>query len=87
MSGHNTQQFFPFLPDYSTWEDFNGNLVMFYSQNNISFNDEANWDVTAREIAQSPSFQAYGTPDPQTYDSWQEWALEFGNLVNGPLKR
>jgi hypothetical protein len=81
------QQLFPFLPGYSTWEEFNGNLVMFYSQNNISFNDEANWDITAREIAQSPAFQRFGTPDPQTYDNWEDWALEFNNLVNSNIRK
>ena len=87
MNVRKGQQFFPFLPDYSSWDEFNGNLVLFYSQTHIPFAPEDEWQKVAREIAQSAAFQPYGTPDPQTYNSWQDWANEFANLVNGPLKR
>jgi hypothetical protein len=75
-------QFFPFHPDYSSWEDYNGNLVLYYGQEAIAYNTEDNWQHTAQNIAQTPTFAQFPTPDPMTFNSWQDWAHEFSLIVN-----
>lgn len=74
---------FPFVPQHSTWENFNGNLIMYYGQEPIPYSVEANWMVTAKNMAQLPSFSVYPLPDPEKYSNWQDWASEFALIVNG----
>lgn len=79
----NFQQFFPFLPDHSTWENFNGNLVLYYAEEGIPYMDEINWRVTAKNITQVVKFSGYIVSDPDLFPSWQDWAREFGLIING----
>lgn len=78
------QQFFPFVPEYSTWEDWNGNLILYYGQELIPYNAETNWKDTANNIAQLSTFAAYPVPFPDPYENWQDWAREFTLIINGP---
>jgi hypothetical protein len=78
------QNVFPFNPAYSSWDNFNGNLVMYYGQEPIPYHDEANWQITAKNIAQLPTFSNYIVPDPGIFNNWQDWASEFVLIVNGP---
>jgi hypothetical protein len=80
------QEFFPCLPDYSTWEDWNGNLAIFYSKETIAINTEENWAETAASVASLPTFAAYPVPYPYDFDDWQSWAREFTLVINGPSK-
>lgn len=80
----NFQQFFPFSPDYSTWEDWNGNLITFYAQEPISYTDETGWKTVARNVVGLPTFSVYGMPDPDLFENWQDWAEAFTLTVNGP---
>ena len=66
-----------------SWEDWNGNLLMYYGQRNIEIASEENWKEGAMNIVQSPVFSRYPVPTPDTYDTWQDWAYEFANIVNG----
>jgi hypothetical protein len=86
MSGPNRsiEQFFPFSPDYSTWDDWNGNLVTFYAQEAIEVNTEENWRQTAANVASIPVFAAYPVSDASGFDDWQSWAEEFSLTINGP---
>ena len=77
------QSVFPFLPEYTTWENFNGNLVMYYGQEPVPYSDEANWVSTAKHIRQLPSFSSYLVPDPELYNTWQDWAHQFVLIING----
>lgn len=79
-----TQQFFPFLPDYMSWEDWNGNLIMYYAEEVIPYSQELDWKVTANNVAQLPTFSAYPVPLPDLYDDWQDWARQFALIINGP---
>ena len=77
------QSFFPVLPDYMSWEDWNGNLAMYYGQKNIEFSPEDSWRQGAMNIVMSETFGVYPVPVPDTFENWQDWAYEFTNIVNG----
>jgi|TARA_R110000868_G_scaffold15996_3_gene72346 hypothetical protein len=78
------QQFFPFSPEYSTWDDWNGNLLHYYGEQSISVLPEDQWREVAMSIISTPFFGVYGIPDPLSYESWQEWAEQFTLVLNGP---
>ena len=78
------QQFFPFSPTNMSWEDWNGNLIMYYGEEPIPYSPEIDWKVTASNVAQLPTFASYPVPIPETYENWQDWALEFTLIINGP---
>ena len=77
------QQFFPFLPEYSTWENFNGNLILYYAAEGIPYTSEADWKITAKNITQDAKFSAYIVSDPELFQNWQDWAKEFTLIING----
>ena len=83
----NFQQFFPCVPDYMDWENWNGNLAIFYGQKNIEFSTEENWRYGAMNIVQSETFGIYPVPLPDTFETWQDWAREFTEIINGPSNK
>lgn len=79
------QTFFPFIPAGSDWQTWNGNLVMFYSEELIPYViDELEWKFVAKNVSQLPTFISYPVPDPDLYENWQDWASEFTLIINGP---
>jgi len=78
------QEFFPCIPDYMSWEDWNGNLIIYYSQEPVPYSEELFWQETAKGITELPTFAAYPVPDPSEYADWQTWAKEFTEIINGP---
>lgn len=79
------QTFFPFIPAGSDWQSWNGNLVMFFSEELIPYTtNELEWKFVAKNVSQLPTFIAYPVPDPDLYDNWQDWASEFTLIINGP---
>lgn len=78
------QEFFPCVPDYMSWEDWNGNLIIYYSQEPVPYSEEESWQMTAKGIAELPTFAAYPVPDPSAYENWQNWAKDFTEIINGP---
>ena len=78
--------FFPFVPDYMSWEDWNGNLIMQYGEEPIPYLDETGWKDVANNLSQLPTFLAYPVPDPDMYEDWQTWAKDFTLIINGPTK-
>lgn len=78
------QRFFPFIPTNMSWEDWNGNLAMYYSEELIPYNSEDKWLETARNVSQLPTFAVYPVPDPTLFKEWQDWAKEFTLIINGP---
>lgn len=77
------QQFFPFGSNMS-WEDWNGNLLMFYGEEPIPYHPEIDWKNTAKSVVQLVAFEAYPVPDPELFENWQDWADEFTFIINGP---
>jgi hypothetical protein len=77
------QQFFPVSPEYLSWEDWNGEFIVYYGQENIPHNSEEDWQKTANTIASSPTFSAYPVPTAQGFETWQEWAKEVTTIING----
>jgi hypothetical protein len=86
MSAPNFQQFFPCLPDYMSWEEWTGNVIIYYGQKNIEFSPEENWKDGAMNIVLSETFGSYPVPNPNTYEAWQDWAMAFTEIVNGPSR-
>ena len=79
-------KFFPYVPHYSSWEDFNGNLIMSYGAEPTAYTTEDKWHETANSLAQTPAFSGYPVPDPSLYSNWQDWASEFVLIVNGKVR-
>jgi hypothetical protein len=69
-----------------SWEDWNGNLIMYFGEEPIPYSPEIDWKVTANNVAQLPTFASYPVPIPETYENWQDWALEFTLIINGPSR-
>lgn len=84
MSGPSVQKFFPYVPDYMSWSDFNGNLAIHYSEEPIMFAPEENWKAVAQNMSQMAAFTSYPVPSPMLFENWQDWAREFTLIVNGP---
>jgi hypothetical protein len=86
MSGHkpSIQQFFPCLPDYMSWEDWNGNVAIYYGQEPVMFQPEENWQEAAQHLSSMAVFQPYPVPSPSNFVNWQDWAREFTQIINGP---
>lgn len=59
---------------------------MFFGEEPIPYNDELNWKQTAASVAQLATFGAYPIPDPSLFENWQDWANEFGQVLNGPSR-
>lgn len=79
------QEFFPFVPTQMSWDDWNGNLVIYYGREPVPHDpDENNWKMVAKDIADLSTFASYPVPDPDLYANWQDWAMEFTEIINGP---
>jgi len=79
------QTFFPFIPEGSDWQTWNGNLIMFFSEEPIPYvEDDTQWRMVAKNVSQLPTFEVYPVPDPDLYQTWQPWASEFTLIINGP---
>jgi hypothetical protein len=72
-----------FLPDYSTWEDWNGNILHYYGEQNFPFLPEPQWRDVAFAITLNAVFDTYGIPAPDTFEDWRDWARAFTTSVNG----
>jgi hypothetical protein len=66
------------------WESWNGNFIIYYGQENITYHPEIEWQLMAKNVAQSPTFASYPIPDPDDFDNWQDWAFEVTTIINGP---
>lgn len=79
-----TIQYFPFVPEYLSWEEWNGNLIMYFGEDPIPYMNEANWKTVAANVTQLPDFEVFPIPSPDTYSDWRDWAKEFALIINGP---
>jgi len=78
------QDFFPCIPQYMTWEDWNCNVVLYFGAQPIAHGPETEWQSIAKNICQLPFFEVYPVPDPTLYNHWQDWATDFTLIINGP---
>jgi hypothetical protein len=86
MSVPSVTQYFPFSPDYTTWEDWSGNLGLYFGSQPIGITSEEDWQAGASQIMSLPTFSAYPVSAPETFDNWQDWAFSFSEIVNGPSR-
>ena len=84
MSAPSIQVFFPFIPTIMTWEEWNGNFIIYYGQETLPDVPESEWRDAADQIASLPTFAAYPVPNSSTFANWQDWALELTTIINGP---
>jgi hypothetical protein len=77
------QPFFPYIPDYTNWEDWTGNMIIHYGQENIMLSSEEDWKEGALNMAKMEKFGSYPVPNPEFFENWQDWAKEFTLIING----
>lgn len=78
------RQDMPYLPDYSTWEDWNGNVLHYFGEEPIVYTNEENWQQTAYSLMGLSTFMNYAISDPAGFEDWREWVKQFVETVNGP---
>lgn len=76
-------QVIEFLPDYCSWEDWNGNLLHYFGEQQFPILPEVLWKDVARAVTLNPVFDKYGVPSPEMFSDWREWARELTLSVNG----
>jgi hypothetical protein len=76
-------QIIEFLPDYCTWDDWNGQLVHYFGEQQFPILPEAQWQEVAQAVTVNAVFDRYGIPDPGGFTNWQDWALSLIESVNG----
>jgi hypothetical protein len=86
MSVPSTQVFFPVLPNFMSWSEWSGNFAIYYGREPLPDVPEDRWQEAANEIALLPTFAAYPIPGPETYPTWQDWAMEVTTIINGPSR-
>jgi len=76
-------QLIEFLPDYSTWDDWNGQLVHYYGEQQFPVLPEDQWREVAKAVTVNPVFDKFAIADPENFINWQDWALSLIQNVNG----
>jgi hypothetical protein len=79
-------QSIPFIATDSTWESWNGNMLHYFGEEPLPRVDEENWQDFARNMVGLSTFASYGVPNPEAYESWQDWVSMVIALVNGPTE-
>lgn len=72
-----------FLPAYSSWEDWNGNLLHYFSEQQFPFLPELQWREVAKAVTVNPVFDKYAISNPEEFELWQDWANSLISAVNG----
>lgn len=72
-----------FLPSYSTWADWNGNLIHFFGEQQFPYLPEIQWRDVAHAVTVNPVFDKYGIAAPETFKNWQDWAMALTTSING----
>lgn len=78
------QTFFPVGTTNISWENWNGNLILYFGTEPIPYLPEDEWKITAKNVSQLPRFEVYPVPDPDLFETWQDWAQQFTLILNGP---
>lgn len=72
-----------FLPDYNTWEDWNGSMLHYFGEQQFPFLPETQWRDVAFAITLNAVFDTFGIPSPDDFEDWRDWARAFTTSVNG----
>lgn len=80
------QIFFPMGTQNISWEDWNGSLLHYFSEEPIPYLPEAQWKEVANSLVQLAHFMPYGIPDPDNFLTWQEWGDLFTQSLNGKVE-
>lgn len=67
-----------------SWDDWNGNMAIYFSQEHIMFAPEEDWRSVAHHMSSLAVFETYPVPSPDNFETWQDWADEFTLIINGP---
>jgi hypothetical protein len=86
MSDPNFQQFFPCVASSMTWEEWNGNFIIYYGQETLPDLPEIQWREAADQIAELPTFSVFPIPGSATFETWQDWADDVTTIINGPSR-
>jgi hypothetical protein len=73
------------VPINAKWSDWNGNMVHYFGEEPIPYlPNEEDWRKVADAICGLPTFTNYSPPDPDLFEKWEDWALQFRMAINGP---
>ena len=72
-----------FLPEHATWEEWNGNLVHYFGDQQFPVVPETMWKEVANAVCLNPVFSDFIPPTPDIFDHWQDWAKVLTVNVNG----
>lgn len=72
-----------FFPDYSSWNDWNGNLIHYFAEQQFPDLPEEDWKAVANAVTTNPVFDKFAVPSPFLFEDWREWARELTTAVNG----
>lgn len=75
----------PFSSQNMTWENWNGNMLHYFSAEPMPYLPEEKWQDFARNLAMLPSFTTYPIPSPELFSDWRDWAKEFTEVINGVI--
>ena len=80
------QVFFPMSTEGVTWEDWNGSLLHYFGEEPIPYLPEMQWKEVGNSLAQLAHFMPYAIPDPDNFNTWQEWGDQFTQALNGKVE-
>jgi len=72
-----------FYPEYSSWADWNGNLIHYFAEQQFPDLPEDRWTEVANAVTTNPVFDKFAVPSPYDFADWQEWARALTVVVNG----
>jgi len=64
-----------FLPNYATWDEWNGQLVHYFGEQTFSVLPEPQCKEGAQSVVDYPVFDKYFIPDLVAFVIWHDWAL------------
>lgn len=77
----------PQFPEGVSWADWNGNMLHYFGEEPLPYVEEENWKEFALSMSGLTTFSAYGFPDPEEVETWQQWVNQIITIVNGPTEQ
>lgn len=70
-------------PRYQTWENWASLICEQYASQNLGQGgDENSWRIWANNLKGIDTFAKNGIPGPEMYETWQDWAAQFGAIMS-----
>lgn len=79
----NDLEYIPFITRENSWDAWNANLAHYFSEQHIPVMSETNWREVANALTTNGFWARYNVPSDSHFDSWQDWADQFSQAVNG----